>query len=297
MEMKNPWREQSKVNPQRENGRREINNLCFQALIAARLSGAIYQIVLTVIDRTWGFNKQGSPISWTYFGEATGLSRQSVWLAIKKAEKLCLIVVERCGTKTGQYMFNKFYDTWKIPGKHWETWLASQLNHTSKDKLLVNQITLDKSTKSHQTSKLTMPSCEPTKENLKENLKEIYVVIFNLWNELRIITHKKLTSDMKRAIDNARKDYSQEEIEQAMRNYALIVKGAEYYFDHRWTLAEFLTRRHSNNIERFLDLEVAKANFRKGDKGGTYRAGLEKLKLPNQYKDPEQHLRDYHQGQ
>ena len=119
---------------------------------------------------------------------------------------------------------------------------------------------------------------ETPQTKLKETkLNDMYTPLFSLWNKLGIITHKKLTSDMKRAIDSARKDYSQEEIGQAMRNYAVIVKGAEYYFDHKWTLVEFLSRRHSNNIERFLDLEVAKSNFRNKEAGrGAHRGYPEK---------------------
>ena len=124
------------------------------------------------------------------------------------------------------------------------------------------------------------------KESIKESIKERYIVLFNLWNELRVITHKKLTTDMKRAIDSARKDYSQEEIGQAMRNYAVIVKGTEYYFNHKWTLAEFLSRRHSNNIERFLDLEVVKSNFKKEEHYGAHRQGSTKLPPRDGYTKP-----------
>ena len=105
-----------------------------------------------------------------------------------------------------------------------------------------------------------------------ESNPNIYIVLFNIWNNLKIITHKKLTSDMKRAIDISRKDYSQEDIEQAMRNYAVIAKGSEYYWSHKWTLIEFLSRRHSNNIERFMDLEVVKSNFKKKENIGGKRS-------------------------
>lgn len=115
-----------------------------------------------------------------------------------------------------------------------------------------------------------------TKLNETKLNKTIYIVLFNLWNEQGIITHKNLTSGMKQAIDSARKDYSQEEIEQAMRNYAVIAKGTEYYFDHKWTLAEFLSRGKGNNIERFLDLEVAKSNFKKEAGHGAHQRDTSK---------------------
>ncbi len=130
---------------------------------------------------------------------------------------------------------------------------------------------------------LTTP--ESTQRKVKESkLKERY--IYTVWNELKIISHKKLTSDIKRAIESTLKDYSREEIEQAIRNYAEIVHGAEYYFNHKWTLVEFLSRRHSNNVERFLDLEVAKSNFR-GGKGGTHRENVKPLTPRGKYTRPE----------
>ena len=162
--MINPWQKQSKVNPQRLPNR-QINNDVFHALIAAKLPGSVYQIVLVVIDRAWGFEKHEAPISLSYFQKTTGLSRQSVGIAIQKAESMRLIVVERHGTNPknpSHYMFNKHYDTWS----------TRQLNHTSKENELVNQITLDWSTKSPQTSQPLMPSSTMPKETSKETLKE-----------------------------------------------------------------------------------------------------------------------------
>jgi len=105
-----------------------------------------------------------------------------------------------------------------------------------------------------------------TKQNKTKLNKTIYTSLFDHWNQSNIITHKKLTIDMKKAIDSVLANYSEDEVKQAISNYAEIVNGAQYYFDHKWTLVEFTKREHGNNIERFLDLEIAKANFRKDDK-------------------------------
>ena len=47
-----------------------------------------------------------------------------------------------------------------------------------------------------------------------------------------------------------------------MKNYAHIVNDEQYYFEYKWTLEDFLKR----GLRKFLDLEVAKNNYRK--KGG-----------------------------
>ena len=128
------------------------------------------------------------------------------------------------------------------------------------------------------------------KEEVKGISKEedIYIPLFNYWNQLEIITHKKLTTDMKRAIDSAKVDYSEEDLKQAFSNYAEIVKGVEYYFKHKWTLVDFLSRGKGNNIERFLDLEIAKTNFRKESSYGAHQS--KPGKIPTRYTRPEELL-------
>jgi len=134
--MKNPWRDISKVNPQKENGHRQIANDCFKAIIAAKLPGAVYQIIFTIIDRTWGYGKHDAPISLGSFQSSTGLSRQGVISAIKQAENLRIIIVSREKKAGSIYMINK----------HWDTWLASQPQLTSEDAKLVNHSLLGQST-------------------------------------------------------------------------------------------------------------------------------------------------------
>jgi phage replication O-like protein O len=145
-------------------GFRKIDNDIFNALIQVGLTGAGYQVVLTIIDRTMGFRKgskykEKSPISLTYFQQATKLSRQSVCDAIKQLEKRRVIIVERNSTRKTIYSLN-------IDTSIWET---SKSIHTSE---LVNEIISDWSTKSHQTSQPLIANYMRTKETLKENYKE-----------------------------------------------------------------------------------------------------------------------------
>ncbi len=132
----------------------------------------------------------------------------------------------------------------------------------------------------------TAPGTQSRVEYIR--VDNIYIVIFDHWNTLGIINHKKLTSAMESAIDKAKKDYSQDEIKQAMSNYAEIVKGAEYYLNYRWTLAEFLSRNKGNNIERFLDLEIAKSNFPKEVGIGAHRGSPRSIPRPDEYTRPEE---------
>ncbi len=55
-------------------GFRKIDNELFTALIAAKLPGGVYQILLTVIDKTLGFQREEAPISLSKFQHSTGIS-------------------------------------------------------------------------------------------------------------------------------------------------------------------------------------------------------------------------------
>ena len=119
-----------------------------------------------------------------------------------------------------------------------------------------------------------------TDENPQSKLKETklkessnYTIIFNHWNSKNIRVHRKLTYDIKQAINARIKDFSLDEILQSIDNYALILHGEEYgLMTYHWTLKEFLT---GERVEKFLDLDIAKSNYRKKGKRdyGTHRRG------------------------
>ena len=85
--MKNPYKEFSKVSPQKENGDRRVANDIWEALMKAGLSGAEYQIIFLVIGNTWGFQKPFDGITFSQMKERTKLSRRTVIKAVKELEK------------------------------------------------------------------------------------------------------------------------------------------------------------------------------------------------------------------
>ena len=112
----NPYKKFSKINPQRENGNRQIASDVFLALAMAKLSGGEYQIILFIIDKTWGFNKLSDSITYSQIAKATKLTRPAIINNIKKLEKKRILVVNRKVVKgslpVNEYLFNKHYDTW-----------------------------------------------------------------------------------------------------------------------------------------------------------------------------------------
>ena len=110
-------------------------------------------------------------------------------------------------------------------------------------------------------------------------------VIFNHWNSKGIIKHRKITDKLKRAINNALKDYSQDEICTAIDNYAIILADDKYYWTYKWGLGEFISR----GLDKFLDFEVAANNYMK-DKNRTEPQSWDKLRRLYQKYEAEENL-------
>ena len=140
-------------------GFRKIPNDVFEALIAAKLTGSGYQIVLVVIDKTLGFQKERATITLTHFEKVTGLSRRGVAKAIRKAEDRRIITVWRDSTRKTVYALNP--DPLE--------WLTSEPEFPSR---LVNRSSPDLVTRVPQTRELPLPTTTVIKEIFKERVKE-----------------------------------------------------------------------------------------------------------------------------
>ena len=262
------------ANPQPTDAHLRVAHSINEAIMMRDFTKRQRKILDLILRLSWGCGKNEAYIPRQNDFCIVGLYEPDI-----KAELVWLQQSNIITRKEKFYWFNKDFDQWQISRvKPFEPKRLSELlslNLNGNRPKLSETLTRDlvkHEVKTSQNTKSTTPKLATSKETLNKVLKkDIYIVLFNLWNDLNIITHKKLTSDMKRAIDSTGKDYTQEEIGQAMQNYAVIVKSPEYYFDHRWTLADFLSRRHSNNIERFQDLEIAKSNFRKEADRGAHR--------------------------
>ena len=78
--------------------------------------------------------------------------------------------------------------------------------------------------------------------NIKENEKESE--IFNFWNAQNIILHKDINTHLK-AIQNALKEYSVDDIKKFIERYSKVIKSEDYYFKTKWTLTEFLKQKNA----------------------------------------------------
>lgn len=96
------------------------------------------------------------------------------------------------------------------------------------------------------------------KESKVKESKELSSEILVHWNEQKIIIHKKIDNITERKIFRTCEDYHINIIKKSISNYAEIVHSNDYFFNYKWTLKDFLQR----GIDKFMDLEVAKSNYK-----------------------------------
>lgn len=117
--MKNPWKRLSKINPQREDGTRQINSDVLCALVKAKLPTAEMSVILIIISKTWGFNKTSDTISTSQFAEESGFPGRTIKRIRQELLNKRMIYFRASkrvirGTPLNEYSFNKHYDTWII---------------------------------------------------------------------------------------------------------------------------------------------------------------------------------------
>ncbi len=98
------------------------------------------------------------------------------------------------------------------------------------------------------------PQGEPKKNNRQDTPQDR---IFDHWNSKGIITHREMTDKIRRAINGALRNYSEDEIYQAIDNYAIILTDDKYFWSYKWTLQKFLQR----GLDDFLDFNTAAQNY------------------------------------
>ncbi|WP_099329399.1 hypothetical protein [Clostridium paraputrificum] len=102
---------------------------------------------------------------------------------------------------------------------------------------------------------LGLPNLENLNVNNTNNINNInnniYNTIFDFWISKNIKKHRTLTSEMKKNIDKTLKEYSKDEILEAINNYGDMYNDLNYqWFNYQWGLNEFLVRRDKDSIRQ-----------------------------------------------
>lgn len=83
------------------------------------------------------------------------------------------------------------------------------------------------------------------KASLSDAEQERILSLLEFWNSKNIIQHRasdRTISAIARSLKKKLKIYSLDDIKQAIENYALTTNSEATYFDHKWSLSEFLSR-------------------------------------------------------
>ena len=115
--MANPYREMSKVSPQKEDGYLQLTNEVLEHLILMPLTVGELKICLFVIRKTWGFNKTYDAIAYSQFADALDKKERAIVRQVKRLINMRLLVCKKSrrvtnGTPINCYLFNKYWDTW-----------------------------------------------------------------------------------------------------------------------------------------------------------------------------------------
>ena len=103
----------------------------------------------------------------------------------------------------------------------------------------------------------------------EKNTKEIYINIFNAWNDTDIYNQDKLTMKIVNSITMALRRHTLEEILTAIKNYKEVYYS-DYYYDYTWSLSNFLVkpnalRKFTKDGEIWINYKSSNKNKNKED--------------------------------
>jgi len=108
---------------------------------------------------------------------------------------------------------------------------------------------LEKDVQNNQLSLKTQEELTVQDSQIEED--QDVIEIFDYWNSKEIVKHKKLTLDMKRAIEKRIKQYSVFEVKSFIDRYKRILDDKDYFFNYSWDLLKFMKQK--NTLPEFTD--------------------------------------------
>lgn len=88
----------------------------------------------------------------------------------------------------------------------------------------------------------------------------VFQRLYDLYQSKDIIKHTKPTQEMKDAVRSRLKSYSPEQLEQAINNYATVLKSHDHYFSYKYGFADLM---RAKDVRKFVDEADPINNFRK----------------------------------
>lgn len=178
-------------------------------------------------------------------GEENKIHRTTVLKAIKKLEEWGLIKIEKRKSLNGKQVNNIYTLTSKKLWKPKPEEVRVVKNNTEEPCQFQNKTV----SVSEQNRVAKIDSNYTKLTTLNNKTQSDSKIIFEYWNNSNIIHHSKLTEKTTRKIKSILKDYSLEEVKEAIKKYSIVLNGENYWWKYKWTLEEFLQR----GFEKFKD--------------------------------------------
>lgn len=95
-----------------------------------------------------------------------------------------------------------------------------------------------------------------TSKKKNKRKEKIYNSIFDFWISKNIKKHRSITASIKKSIDKTLKEYSKDEIIEAINNYGDMLNSDYEYCSYKWGLDEFLIKTdkdRTRQLPKFLN--------------------------------------------
>ena len=236
---------------QLEDGFTRIANEILDHLMKTRLNGTQNSIIQCVIRNTYGFQRKSHEMALSFISNATGIHKDLIKREIDKLIKFKVIQVfkEADFRSTREIGINKNTSDWEVYSKPNSRESAKQ---STLDGLVTEQSTKQSTLRVDQ-------SVYQERKSFKEIKDNIYS-LFEKWNSLNIVNHRKMTPQIELQLKMKLGTYSPDELIHAMEEYEHILKSDDYVLTTKWGLEDFLSKSH---YEKFLPDREPRVNYLK----------------------------------
>jgi len=157
------------ASPQLENGFIRIANEIWQELRKMRIPGEAMQILMVIVEETYGWNRKEAMIQNKTFAEKTGIIKQHINRGVEKLKELNLILVTQKGYDIAPtYCFNKDHETWKV---------VTKKGYSNQKRLQV----LPKKVTTTPSQPFSDNGSEVPKDSIKDNISTYMIFFENFW--------------------------------------------------------------------------------------------------------------------
>ena len=250
---------------QLENGYTRIANEILEQIAKTKLNGTQFRILVSILRNTYGFGRRDAKFSLSFLAENTDINKRQVQRELNALieAKVISVIEEATFSSPAVLSFNKYFDQWQLDrqvvansstGNETDNTTDVYLDTSTGSGLVVStgsELDTPLFSGSLDAPEIEAPKNDPKeiyKESIKENIKER---LFNFWNSRNIKVHSKFTEEISKALDKALKKWDEESISKAIQRYGVVYHDQNYFFKHKWGLANFLTQK--NALPDFLD--------------------------------------------